>query len=79
MNKEKFEPRYSGPLRSGMCTCGHNWQEHHLGMVMNEDYAHQTGEMYVPQECEHYGFNEAGGLGSDGQVHCYNYKDSKEA
>jgi hypothetical protein len=78
MPKEVFQARYSGSLRSGVCLCGHGWETHHLGMVMNEDYAHQTHEIYVPQECEYYGSNEMGGHGSDGREHCAYYRDSKE-
>lgn len=77
MSREKFEPRYSGPLRSGICICGHGYEAHHLGMVLNADYLHQTHEIYLPQECEFYGFNSEGGLGPDGSDHCHNYRDSK--
>ena len=76
------EPRYSGPNRSGMCVCGHPWDEHHLGVVMNREYAEATGEAYVPQECEHFGFNERGGLGFvNGKWvdHCHNYRDTGES
>lgn len=80
---EKFEPRYSGPSRSGICVCGHSWEEHHLGVVMNRDYTRQTGEGYVPQECEHFGFNEAGGMEYNKETgfwedHCHNYRDTGE-
>jgi len=78
---EVWEPRYSGPNRSGICKCGHSWEEHHLGVVMNQDYSKQTGEAYVPQECEHFGFNEVGGLEYvDGKWidHCQDYRDEKE-
>lgn len=74
-----FTPRYSGPDRSGICTCGHAWNRHHLGMVMNVAYANDTREEYVPQECEAYGFNEAGGLKFDGEEwvdHCRSYQDT---
>jgi len=72
------KPRYSGPNRSGMCVCGHSWEDHHLGMVMNQDYWLATDESYVPQECEYYGFNEMGGCGPDGKMHCQNYRDTME-
>lgn len=87
MAEEKWAPRYSGPNRTGTCKCGHAWDEHHLGVVMNTDYRRQTGEAYVPQECEHFGSNEVGGLEyvastdiSDGKWvdHCHNYKDELE-
>ena len=73
-----MEPRYSGPGKSGVCVCGHKWDEHHLGIVMNMEYYEATHEQYVPQECEHYGFNELGGMmpGPDGWVHhCTGYED----
>jgi hypothetical protein len=78
MPQEKYGPRYSGPNRSGICVCGHSWEVHHLGVIMNEAYAKATLEAYLPEECEAHGFNESGGLGTDGLVHCMNYKDSKE-
>jgi len=73
------EPRYSGPNRSGMCVCGCRWSEHHLGIVMNEEYRKQTGESYIPQECETFRFNEVGGRKWDGtswQDHCQQYRDT---
>jgi hypothetical protein len=76
------EPRYSGPNRSGICVCGHPWDEHHLGIVMNNEYYDATHEAYVPEECEHYGFNEMGGRMPmpDGRWvdHCQSYRDSLE-
>jgi hypothetical protein len=74
----KCKPRYSGPNRSGICKCGHSWDDHHLCCVMNEDYSDQTREAYIPQECEFYGFNETGGLDDDGNSHCFGYVDSME-
>lgn len=81
--KENYKPRYSGPNRSGICVCGHSWEEHHLGVVMDMEYARSTGEGYLPQECEAYGFNEAGGMvfnKASGlwEDHCFSYRDSKE-
>ena len=73
--KNQFKPRYSGPGRSGICVCGHSWKKHHLGIVMNNDYYKATKEMYVPQECEYYGFNEFGGLDAKGKPHCDSYRD----
>lgn len=77
-----WQPRYSGPNRSGICICGCSWEDHHLGMVMNKDYFNQTGESYIPQECDKYGFNEVGGMKMDEngewQEHCHSYKDSLE-
>jgi hypothetical protein len=73
-----FKPRYSGPHCSGICVCGHSWERHHLGVVMNEEFYAATGESYVPQECEFFGFNETGGLElANGKWvdHCQHYKD----
>ena len=75
---EKYEPRYSGPNRSGICICGHTWRKHHLGVILNEDYREATGEAYLPQECEFFGFNETGGLDNTGEIHCNCYVDSEE-
>jgi hypothetical protein len=71
------QPMYSGPNRSGVCKCGHSWEDHHLCVVMNQEYFEQTGEEYVPCECEYYGCNETGGMDSDGKLHCSKYTDSK--
>lgn len=68
--------RYSGPDRTGICKCGHLWDDHHLGVVMNSEYFEATHEAYVPQECEFFGFNEMGGLNADGSDHCHGYEDS---
>lgn len=76
MTEPVYHPRYSGPNCSGICVCGHSWEDHHLGMVMNPVYREQTGEAYIPQECEHYGSNEMGGLDADGNEHCWSYRDS---
>ena len=78
-----FLARYSGPNRSGICICGHKWIEHHLSVVTNVDYLEATHEAYLPQECEHYGFNECGGLKPNKETgrwenHCQSYHDSKE-
>lgn len=75
MTDRKYTPRYSGPNCSGTCNCGHSWEDHHLGVVLNEDYRQQTGEAYIPQECEFFGWNETGGLGADGKDHCHGYRD----
>jgi hypothetical protein len=50
-------------------------------MVMNEEYVKQTGEGYIPQECEAYGFNETGGMKynletQEYEDHCHGYRDS---
>jgi hypothetical protein len=71
-------PKYSGPNCSGVCICGHDWDDHHLGCVGNARYFEETKESYVPQECEYYGWNEAGGLDLEGKSHCHSYRDSKK-
>jgi hypothetical protein len=61
--------------------CGHSWEEHHLNAVMNSEYIKQTGESYLPEECEALGCNETGGLMLvEGKWvdHCHRYQDSKE-
>lgn len=71
--------RYSGPGRTGICVCGCSWDSHHLGIVMNSAYREATGEGYVPEECETFGFNEVGGMKQvDGKWvdHCHRYEDS---
>lgn len=75
--------RYSGPNRSGICVCGCTWDKHHLGMVMNREHFEKTQEAYVPQECDHYGFNEVGGMKYNKETgkwedHCHGYKDTME-
>ncbi len=68
--------QYSGPGRSGICVCGHSWEDHHLGVIVNQKIAEERHEMYVPQECEFYGHNEDGGLDAEGNEHCFGYRDS---
>ena len=68
--------QYSGPGRTGVCKCGHRWDEHHLGMVARQDYVDATGEIYIAQECEFYGSTEMGGLDAYGNPHCGCYEDS---
>lgn len=71
-----WKARYSGPGRSGICVCGHKWDDHHLGMVARKEYVDDTGEAYIAQECEYFGCNEMGGYDEDGNPHCFGYKDS---
>ena len=69
-----IRPRqYSGIGRSGICICGHPWDEHHLGVKMRDL---ENGEAYIPGECEFYGCNEDGGLDADGKDHCFSYRDA---
>ena len=77
---EKRKARYSGPNRKGICVCGCSWEEHHLGIVMNEEYYKATGEAYIPQECDNFGFNEVGGKKYNEETeewedHCHQYRD----
>lgn len=58
--------------------CGHPWDRHHLGIVVRPEYIEETGEGYIPQECEHYGFNEMGGLDAEGNHHCSGYRDTED-
>lgn len=50
-------------------------------MVMNREHFEKTEEAYVPQECEHYGHNEHGGMRppnkdeEEWQDHCGGYRD----
>src|SRR3972149_5949238 len=62
---------YSGPGRSGMCLCGHSWKDHHLGMVLAPGATETDGgtEVYLPQECEFFGWDETGaGVGAGAGV-----------
>jgi len=83
ITKKKWKPLYSGPGKSGICKCGHPWDQHHLGIVANIECLKQTKEEYVPQECEHYGCNELGGMMPDPKnkngewiYHCGGYEDA---
>lgn len=69
---------YSGPDRSGICVCGHSWQEHHLSIVVRPEAIETDDgrELYIPQECEHFGSNEMSGLDSEGNAHCSGYRDT---
>lgn len=76
------KPRYSGPNCSGICVCGHSWDEHHLGIVVRPEYVQETGENYIPQECEHYGFNAVNGMRYNEDTglwedHCFGYRDER--
>lgn len=72
------KPKYRKMFYSGICRCGHKWDRHHLGMVMNREYYEATGEGSIAQECEAFGFNERGGLGPDGEPHCFGYVDMED-
>ena len=72
-----FKPR----IISGTCVCGHSWEEHHLGVIVNPDILEEIKQnypehpWYIPMECEYYGFNETGGLDDEGRKHCFGYRD----
>jgi hypothetical protein len=67
--------KYRKRIYSGICKCGHKFTDHHLSVVMNQDYFEATGDTYLPGECEFFGFNETGGLDAEGKPHCHNYID----
>ena len=73
----KYFPQYI----SGICKCGHDWDDHHLGAILNSDaldYLHKhhpDHPPYLAEECEYYGCNETGGKGPDGEEHCERYID----
>lgn len=66
---------------TGICKCGHSWEDHHLGMIMNKDYLDALHKIdpkhppYIAEECEYYGFNECGGLDRNGNHHCHRYEE----
>lgn len=69
---------YSWTIVSGICKCGHSWEDHHLSMILNPDCLKELPEdhpPYVPEECEFYGCNETGELDEHGNDHCQNYRD----
>ena len=63
---------------SGICMCGHSWEDHHLNAVLNEDWFKATGESTFPDECEFYGCNEDGGKDEHGEDHCQRYVDKDD-
>ena len=79
---------YTPKVRTGVCKCGHSWEDHHLGMVINADaievYKKYDAPLYMPQECEYYGCNEAGGMEYIGAEdrwvdHCQQYEEDPNA
>jgi hypothetical protein len=50
-----YEAKYSGPGKSGVCRCGHSWEDHHTSAVMSYSYLCDTHEYYIPEECEEEG------------------------
>lgn len=63
----------------GICVCGHEADDHHGGIALNEEYMEYCGKWNgnyrIPEECEYYGFNEDGGKDEEGNDHCHNYVD----
>jgi hypothetical protein len=46
---------------------------------MRQDYMDQTKEIYIPQECTAFGFNEVGGMkfvNGEWVDHCHGYLDT---
>jgi hypothetical protein len=68
---------YRQIIYSGTCLCGHAWDGHHLGVVMAPEAAAVMGP-YLPQECEHFGFDETGGLDASGDLHCQRFVDAAD-
>lgn len=69
---------YHWTIISGICKCGHSWEDHHLNIIMNEDTLKELPKdhpPYFPEECEAYGSNEMGGLDEHGNDHCQQYRD----
>jgi hypothetical protein len=57
--------------------CGHSYEDHHLGVVLNPE-AYAVMGLYLPQECEFFGSNEDGGLDENGEYHCFAYVDGED-
>jgi Icc-related predicted phosphoesterase len=72
--KEEYQPKRF--IYSGVCICGHSYEDHHLGIRQDDHPA--DWPPYVPQECEYYGCNELGGRGPDGEPHCGHYIDKDD-
>ena len=64
-------------IYSGVCMCGHRYEDHHLGMVLNPA-AYAVIGPHLPEECEFFGCNEDGGLDENGEEHCHRYVDAEE-
>lgn len=60
---------------SGMCICGHSYNQHHLMMCATQEAADAVGAPSVPGACLAYGCNEMEGLDKDGNPHCFQYVD----
>jgi hypothetical protein len=84
MSNQSYIPK----IKTGVCKCGHMWDDHHLGVVMNSDalkvHKEHGAPPYVPQECEMYGWNEVGGKMYDPDTerwvdHCHQYEEDTNA
>lgn len=64
-------------IYSGTCLCGHSYEDHHIGIVVNPEALTIMGP-YLPQECEFFGSNENGGLDENGEQHCRRYVDAED-
>jgi len=71
-------PKFKKHYYSGICLCGHSWENHHLSMVMNLEAIEENNEGTVPGECLRYGNNEWGGLDEHGEDHCSGYIDKDD-
>jgi hypothetical protein len=64
-------------IYSSVCMCGHSYEDHHLGIVLNPE-AYAVMGPHLPDECEFFGSNEDGGLDENGNEHCHRYVDAEE-
>ncbi len=64
-------------IYSGTCMCGHSYEDHHLGMVLNPEALAVMGP-HLPQECAFFGTNEDAGLDEHGEDHCLQYVDAQD-
>lgn len=79
-------------INSGTCVCGCSWEDHHLSIIMNQaawkaieahmkaHHPDKTYPMYVPGECDNFGFDEVGGMKYNEETdewedHCHAYRD----
>lgn len=75
-------------ILSGICVCGHRWDQHHLHLIVNTkvlDFIkknYPSHPPYVPGGCEFYGFNENEGMMPHDEegwaVHCRSYLDTHD-
>ena len=68
---------YRWQIISGICRCGHSWEDHHGNIIMNQDTISNLPidhPSILPGECEANGFHEF----NDNHCHQYIDKDNKE-